>query len=101
MERKICMPAKIVQSESELQISDLKKNKLIFDKAMFGFMIWNEDRIIFNFVSFSKFNLKISVKLNFYYKKAKNSIKRKHGIPIEPLKIQGNTFFLIDIEIRL
>ena len=80
MERHVIIPKKILESEDGLQISDLKKNNLNFEKAFFGFMIWNEDKIVFNFSSFSKFNLKISAKLNFYYQKAKNAIKLIHGI---------------------
>jgi hypothetical protein len=70
----------IPQPNNPQKITDVKKIKLNYDKAVFSFMVWSKKDIAIGIKSFSNFSLQVSIRLSYFYHKAKSTLKKIYNI---------------------
>jgi hypothetical protein len=72
---------------SNLKITNVKKIKLNYDKAVFSFLVWNKKNITISIHSFSYFSLQVSIRLAFFYLRAKDILKQIYNIKHQRLSL--------------
>lgn len=65
---------------SNPKITDVKKVKLNYDKAVFSFLVWNKKDLTIGIHSFSNFSLQVSLRLSYFYNQAKDILKKIYNI---------------------